>query len=146
MHSVVHLLKSTTFPSVKRLSLETIQVNLGYLCNQSCTHCHVNAGPNRTELMQDEQIDQLITLMNQGWVKKLDLTGGAPEMNPRFKRLVVAARKAGVHVIVFRHRVHLRFAPETAKSAGKHDAVVILVKIGAPKLVGGGIGVTQPVG
>ena len=58
MHSVVHLLKSTTFPSVKRLNLETIQVNLGYLCNQSCTHCHVNAGPNRTELMQDEQIDQ----------------------------------------------------------------------------------------
>jgi uncharacterized Fe-S cluster-containing radical SAM superfamily enzyme len=71
MHSVVHLLKSTTFPSVKRLNLETIQVNLGYLCNQSCTHCHVNAGPNRTELMQDEQIDQLITLMNQGWVKSL---------------------------------------------------------------------------
>lgn len=99
MHSVVHLLKSTTFPSVKRLNLETIQVNLGYLCNQSCTHCHVNAGPNRTELMQDEQIDQLIALMNQGWVKKLDLTGGAPEMNPRFKRLVLAARNAGVHVI-----------------------------------------------
>ncbi|MCQ8895103.1 arsenosugar biosynthesis radical SAM protein ArsS [Limnobacter humi] len=99
MHSVVHLLKSTQFPAVKRLNLETLQVNLGYLCNQSCTHCHVDAGPKRTELMQDEQIDQLIALMKQGWVKTLDLTGGAPEMNPRFKRLVSAARRAGVHVV-----------------------------------------------
>lgn len=99
MHSTVQLLTSTDFPRLKRLKLDTLQVNLGYLCNQSCTHCHVNAGPNRTELMQDEQIDQLIYLLNQGWVKLLDLTGGAPEMNPRFKRLVVAARQAGVKVI-----------------------------------------------
>ncbi|WP_370261386.1 arsenosugar biosynthesis radical SAM (seleno)protein ArsS [Limnobacter sp.] len=99
MHSTVHLLKSTSFPRVTRLKLDTLQVNLGYLCNQSCTHCHVNAGPNRTELMQDEQVDGLIALMQQGWVKQLDLTGGAPEMNPRFKRLVAAARQANVHVI-----------------------------------------------
>lgn len=99
MHSTVHLLKSTTFPQVRRLSLQTLQVNLGYLCNQSCTHCHVNAGPKRTELMQQAQIDQLIALFKQGWVKQLDLTGGAPEMNPLFKPLVRAARQAGVHVI-----------------------------------------------
>lgn len=99
MHSVVHLLKSTSFPALKRLNLETLQVNLGYLCNQSCTHCHVNAGPNRKELMDEVQVDLLIGLLNQGWVKKLDLTGGAPEMNPLFKKLVSAARKAGVHVI-----------------------------------------------
>ncbi|HEX5487438.1 MAG TPA: arsenosugar biosynthesis radical SAM (seleno)protein ArsS [Limnobacter sp.] len=99
MHSTVHLLKSTSFPAVKRLKLETLQVNLGYLCNQSCTHCHVNAGPNRTELMQTAEIDLLIDLLGQGWVKTLDLTGGAPEMNPEFKRLVRAARARNVHVI-----------------------------------------------
>ncbi|MDH4396774.1 MAG: arsenosugar biosynthesis radical SAM protein ArsS [Limnobacter sp.] len=99
MHSTVHLLQSTDFPKVRRLRLDTVQVNLGYLCNQSCNHCHVNAGPNRKELMDEANIDGLITLMNQGWVKTLDLTGGAPEMNPHFRKLVVAARKAGVRVI-----------------------------------------------
>ena len=99
MHSVVHLLKSTRFPAVQRSRLDTLQVNLGYLCNQSCTHCHVNAGPKRTELMQGPLVDRLIALMQQGWVRQLDLTGGAPEMNPEFRRLVVAARRAGVHVI-----------------------------------------------
>lgn len=99
MHSTVQLLTSTDFPKLKRLNLDTLQVNLGYLCNQSCTHCHVNAGPNRKELMQDEQIDQIIHLLKQGWVKLLDLTGGAPEMNPRFKRLVKEARACGVKVI-----------------------------------------------
>lgn len=99
MHSTVHLLQSTDFPKVRRLRLDTVQVNLGYLCNQSCNHCHVNAGPNRKELMDESSIDGLITLMNQGWIKTLDLTGGAPEMNPHFRKLVIAARKAGVRVI-----------------------------------------------
>ncbi|NJM32072.1 MAG: radical SAM/Cys-rich domain protein [Limnobacter sp.] len=99
MHSTVHLLKTTQFPAVRRLVLHTLQVNLGYLCNQSCTHCHVNAGPNRTELMQQAEIDSLIGLMRQGWVKTLDLTGGAPEMNPLFRPLVQAARAQGVQVI-----------------------------------------------
>lgn len=99
MHSTVQLLQSTNFPAISRLKLETLQVNLGYLCNQSCTHCHVNAGPNRTELMGIEEIEGLVRLMDQGWVKTLDLTGGAPEMNPHFRFLVKAARQAGVRVI-----------------------------------------------
>lgn len=99
MHSTVHLLQSTDFPKVRRLRLDTVQVNLGYLCNQSCNHCHVNAGPNRKELMDESNIDGLIALMNQGWIKTLDLTGGAPEMNPHFRKLVSAARKMGVRVI-----------------------------------------------
>lgn len=99
MHSTVQLLKRTDFPKLKRLNLKTLQVNLGYLCNQSCTHCHVNAGPNRTEMMQDEQIEQLIHLMQQDWVETLDLTGGAPEMNPLFKKLVSAAKQCQVQVI-----------------------------------------------
>lgn len=99
MHSTVQLLKSTDFPKLTRLKLDTLQVNLGYLCNQSCTHCHVNAGPKRTELMQLPDIERLIALMQQGWVKQLDLTGGAPEMNPHFKLLVTAARALNVKVI-----------------------------------------------
>lgn len=99
MHSTVHLLKTTQFPKVARSRLDTLQVNLGYLCNQSCTHCHVNAGPNRTELMDKQEIDGLIALMKQGWVSTLDLTGGAPEMNPHFKYLVSKARELGVRVI-----------------------------------------------
>lgn len=99
MHSTVHLLKSTQFPVLRRKSLETLQVNLGYLCNQSCNHCHVNAGPNRTEMMQAEQVEGLKALISQGWVKTLDLTGGAPEMSPFFRDLVRHARGFGVTVI-----------------------------------------------
>lgn len=93
------LLQPTTFPAISRGSLETLQVNLGYLCNQTCKHCHVNAGPNRTELMSRETIDQLIELLAAHKVSSLDLTGGAPELNPHFTYLVEQARKLDVRVI-----------------------------------------------
>ena len=93
------LLKTTDFPSVTRNSLEVLQVNLGYLCNQSCLHCHVAAGPARKELMQQENIDHILEMLAQPSVHTLDLTGGAPEMNPLFRELVIAARKLGVTVI-----------------------------------------------
>lgn len=79
--------------------VDTLQLNLGYLCNQSCVHCHVNAGPNRTELMSLEAIDSVIRILEQGQIKLLDLTGGAPEMNPHFRHLVSNARRLGVDVI-----------------------------------------------
>ena len=60
MRDTWHLLKTTDFPTVKRRSFEVLQVNLGYLCNQSCLHCHVNAGPKRKELMQDENIQHIL--------------------------------------------------------------------------------------
>ena len=93
------LIASTAFPPLQRNTLSTLQVNLGYLCNQSCVHCHVNAGPSRTELMQRETIDLLIEVIAQRDVACLDITGGAPEMNPHFRDLVRAARSQGVEVI-----------------------------------------------
>lgn len=90
---------STDFPAVRRTQLEILQVNLGYLCNLSCTHCHVNAGPKRTELMDAATVDTLLEVLEHLEVGMLDLTGGAPEMNPEFRRLVSAGRELGVTVI-----------------------------------------------
>lgn len=92
-------LKEIDFPAIQRSTLETLQVNLGYRCNLSCKHCHVNAGPKRTEMMGEEVIQSIIELLQQGLIKTLDLTGGAPELNPHFKALVKAAAKLGVRVI-----------------------------------------------
>ncbi len=99
MHATLPLLAATDFPALARGALETLQVNLGYRCNQSCLHCHVNAGPLRTEVMQQDTIDALLQFMDAGTIKNLDLTGGAPELNPRFKTLVSAARRRGIAVI-----------------------------------------------
>ena len=93
------LLLNSDFPALQRTQLETLQVNLGYTCNQTCKHCHVNAGPNRTEQMSLETINDLLAFIRQHGIKKLDLTGGAPELNPHFRYLVSEARKLNVHVI-----------------------------------------------
>ena len=90
---------ATDFPRLRRKRLQTLQVNLGYLCNQSCKHCHVNAGPNRTEVMTSDTVDAVIDFLDESQVKRLDLTGGAPELNPYFRRLVIAARALNVEVI-----------------------------------------------
>lgn len=99
MHATLPLLIKTDFPAIRRRRLETLQVNLGYLCNQSCLHCHVNAGPTRTEQMTRETVDLVLEVLRAGSVKTLDLTGGAPEMNPHFRYLVQAARELGVEVM-----------------------------------------------
>jgi len=92
-------LRKSDFPSLKRGRLNTLQVNLGYLCNLSCTHCHVNAGPKRTELMSADTVEQLLQFIDVQGVERLDLTGGAPEMNPHFRYLVKAARQRGLEVV-----------------------------------------------
>lgn len=85
---------------LKRTGVETLQINLGKLCNQACHHCHVEAGPLRTEIMQENTVDRLIELMKKTpSLKTIDLTGGAPEMNPYFKKLVKAARDLQLEVI-----------------------------------------------
>lgn len=99
MLDTAHLLIPTSFPPVNRGELHTLQVNLGFMCNQSCIHCHVNAGPNRTEHMPREVIELVLETLQQLNLKTLDLTGGAPELNSQFKYLVGAARSMGVHVI-----------------------------------------------
>ena len=88
MHQTLHLMKSRGFPHLRRKALETLQVNLGYKCNQACFHCHVNASPDRKEMMSAETIDEVIDFMRASRVGTLDLTGGAPELNQHFRRLV----------------------------------------------------------
>jgi radical SAM/Cys-rich protein len=99
MHDTAALLTKSDFPPIAREQLSTLQLNLGYRCNQSCLHCHVNAGPNRSEQMARETIDIALELLQTNGIKTLDLTGGAPEMNPNFRYLVSAARALGVRVI-----------------------------------------------
>lgn len=90
---------STDFPTVERASLRILQVNLGYRCNLSCTHCHVNAGPNRVEEMSWHTVGQVLDVVKLRKPEVLDLTGGAPELNPHFRWLVAEARALGVEVI-----------------------------------------------
>ena len=100
MHATVHLLTRTDFPRLKRRAIETLQLNLGYRCNQSCVHCHVNAGPNRNEEMTPDTIDAVIDFLAASpEITTIDLTGGAPELNRNFRRLVIAARSRGLRVI-----------------------------------------------
>ncbi|MFW2439280.1 MAG: arsenosugar biosynthesis radical SAM (seleno)protein ArsS [Arenicellales bacterium] len=99
MLATLPLLQETDFPAIQRGKLETLQVNLGYLCNQSCLHCHVDAGPKRIENMNRQTVDDLIKFLKDSGIQTLDLTGGAPEMNNHFRYLVETARKLGVHVI-----------------------------------------------
>ncbi|MDQ6685230.1 MAG: arsenosugar biosynthesis radical SAM protein ArsS [Pseudomonadota bacterium] len=99
MLQTLHLLARTDFPRLSRSALDTLQVNLGYKCNQSCLHCHVNAGPNRTEMMAGETVDLVLAVLRARRIGALDLTGGAPELNEHFRRLVAAARAQGARVI-----------------------------------------------
>ena len=93
------LLDRVTFPAIRRGTLDTLQVNVGYRCNQSCVHCHVNAGPNRTEEMTSDVADVVLDFVERQRIGTLDITGGAPELNPHFRRLVATARQMGVRVM-----------------------------------------------
>lgn len=85
---------------LNRRHLQVLQVNLGYICNLACHHCHVEAGPKRKEIMTEEVIDRLISLLNSSThINTLDLTGGAPEMNPFFRKIVLAARELNLKII-----------------------------------------------
>ncbi len=99
MHATLPLLDSTRFPAIRRNRLETLQVNLGYKCNQTCLHCHVNAGPTRTEMMSRETVFEVVAFLKAANIGTLDVTGGAPELSPHFRMLVAAARALGVKVI-----------------------------------------------
>ena len=92
-------LSQIAFPPIRRGRLDTLQVNIGYRCNQSCVHCHVNAGPKRTEEMSGEVINTVLAFLARKRLPTLDITGGAPELNPHFRRLVSAARAMGVRVM-----------------------------------------------
>jgi radical SAM/Cys-rich protein len=99
MRDTFPLLLKTDFPPLVRGKLDTLQANLGYRCNQACLHCHVAASPKRTEEMSWETMTLLLEFAQRQQIKTLDLTGGAPEMNPHFRDLVRAARALGMRVI-----------------------------------------------
>lgn len=99
MHATLPLLIDSDFPAIRRKALETLQVNLGYKCNQSCLHCHVNAGPTRTEMMDQATVDALLHFIDSSTVRILDLTGGAPELHPLFRTIVTAACERDMEVI-----------------------------------------------
>jgi radical SAM/Cys-rich protein len=99
MHETLPLLEKIPFPAIRRGRLETLQVNVGYRCNQSCVHCHVGASPHRTEEMQGDVIDTVLAFLERRRVATLDITGGAPELNPHFRRLVTATRAMGARVM-----------------------------------------------
>ncbi len=99
MHATFPLLAKTDFPAIRRKTPDTLQVNLGYMCNQTCQHCHVNAGPTRTEMMDAETVGLVLEVLEKNRMTTLDMTGGAPEMNLHFRTLVRGARALGVRVI-----------------------------------------------
>ena len=99
MHATLPLLIQSDFPSIKRGPVKTLQVNLGYRCNQSCLHCHVNAGPTRKEEMSRETVDIILAYLRASGIKTLDITGGAPELNAQFRYLATSARKLGLQIM-----------------------------------------------
>jgi radical SAM/Cys-rich protein len=99
MHDTLPLLEQIPFPAIRRGRLDTLQVNVGYRCNQSCLHCHVSASPHRTEQMGSDVVDVVLQFLERRRVATLDITGGAPELNPHFRKLVNVARDIGVRVM-----------------------------------------------
>jgi len=94
------VLKDHGLPVLRRVPARTLQVNLGKRCNQACRHCHVDAGPTRTEMMDRRTAERVIWLLEQNpSLRTLDITGGAPELNPQFRYLVTEARRLGRHVM-----------------------------------------------
>lgn len=127
MHATLPLLQHSNFPPLSRSRVQTLQANLGYRCNQACLHCHVNAGPNRTESMSTETMSLLLAALEAGGIETLDLTGGAPEIHPHFRWLVAQARATGVRVI---DRCNLTILEEPgqedlAEFLGHHEVEVV---------------------
>jgi radical SAM/Cys-rich protein len=99
MHAILPLIQKTDFPALHRNRLETLQVNLGYRCNQTCLHCHVNAGPTRKEMMDEETVSLVLQILADNNIRTLDLTGGAPELHPMFRDIVINATALDIRVI-----------------------------------------------
>lgn len=100
MQKFIEKIRSISAEPLRAHDLKILQVNVGYLCNMACTHCHVFGGPARTEIMNRETVEQVIQVLKENPFETLDITGGAPEMNPSFRVLVTEARTVGCHVTV----------------------------------------------
>ena len=95
-------IKETNQFPLRPKKLEVLQINLGYMCNQVCEHCHVDAGPDRKEIMTLDTMHQCLEVIKKTEAHTLDLTGGAPEMNPNFRWFVEEASKAGIKDFIVR--------------------------------------------
>jgi len=95
-------IKETNQFPLRPKKLEILQINLGYMCNQVCSHCHVDAGPDRKEIMTKDTMNQCLEVIEKTGAHTLDLTGGAPEMNPHFRWFVEEASKAGIKDFIVR--------------------------------------------
>lgn len=120
--------ETSKFP-LKPKKLEILQLNLGYMCNQVCSHCHVDAGPDRKEIMTVETMKQCLEVIKTTGAHTLDLTGGAPEMNPNFRWFVEEASKAGIKDFIVRSNLTIILAnkkyhdlPEFFKKHNVHVA------------------------
>ena len=89
----------TTFPNINKEAIDTLQINIGYKCNQACQHCHVNSSPLRTEMMSDEIINLIPKIIYKYRIKTLDITGGAPELHPKFKNLILSLKDQNLEII-----------------------------------------------
>ena len=102
-------------PTLKPGSIEILQINLGYMCNQVCKHCHVDAGPDRKEIMSKEHLEKCLEILKENKIPTIDLTGGAPEMNPHFRWFVEEASKIGVKEIIVRSNLTIILANKKFK-------------------------------
>jgi radical SAM/Cys-rich protein len=127
MHATLPLLSATDFPPLRRKRLETLQVNVGYVCNQTCLHCHVNAGPTRTEAMTAATAAQVLEYFDACGATTLDVTGGAPELNANFRELVRAVRARGGRIID-RCNLTVLFEPgqdDLASFLARHEVAIV---------------------
>jgi len=99
MLDTLPLLNEIPFPAINRKQIDVLQINLGYRCNQQCLHCHVNAGPKRSEEMSHEVLLQILDFIKKYNIQSVDLTGGAPEMHPEFVFFIEALRQLDVHIL-----------------------------------------------
>ena len=102
--------KASNLEAVRPIALEILQINVGYMCNQVCAHCHVDAGPDRKEIMTHETMEQILVVLQDNKIKTVDLTGGAPEMHPEFRWFVEEIRKTSVEEIIVRSNLTIILA------------------------------------
>jgi radical SAM/Cys-rich protein len=104
-------LKEVNIPDIKKGQLKILQLNIGYMCNQTCSHCHVDAGPNRKEMMSMKVLKRCLSLMIENKIETVDITGGAPEMHPNFRWFVKNIReKTRVDEIIVRSNLTIILA------------------------------------
>ncbi len=126
-HEFDDALKTAGLHPLRAQTVSTLQVNVGKLCNQTCRHCHVDAGPDRREMMTRETFEQCLAALENSPIPVVDITGGAPELNPHFRWFVSECRKLGRHVIDRCNLTVLELEPQQrlAEFLAAHDVEIV---------------------